>query len=144
MLRKISIVPILLAMLMVTLTTVIPHHHHQTMICIVEEACEHDGCGCHEDCCCHDMHSHHSAGTHDEDESNCVAHEKYTPSENLVLEGAEFTGMVPDIFPILALLAEATASQSQVTGFALGDFIPIIPPPPPLSLAAPNAPPSIA
>ena len=52
MMRKLSIVPIFLAMMMVTLATVLPHHHHETMICIVEEVCGMDGC-------CDDEHTHH-------------------------------------------------------------------------------------
>lgn len=62
MLRKLSIVPIFLAMMMMTLATVLPHHHHQTMICIVEEVCGMDGC-------CDDEHTHHSDTNHNQDES---------------------------------------------------------------------------
>ena len=66
MLRKLSIVPIFLAMMMVTLATVLPHHHHQTMICVVEDVCGMDGC-------CDDEHTHHSDANHNQDESHCVA-----------------------------------------------------------------------
>ena len=63
--RKLSIVPIFLAMMMVTLATVLPHHHHETMICIAEEVCGLDGC-------IDDAHTHHSDANHNEDESRML------------------------------------------------------------------------
>ena len=98
MLRKLSIVPIFLAMMMMTLATVLPHHHHQTMICIVEEVCGMDGC-------CDDEHTHHSDTNHNQDESHCVAHKQYCPSERLHIDNQDFGIDAGDIFPILAILS---------------------------------------
>ena len=61
MLRKLSIIPTLAAMLMVMFVTFVPHHHHQAMICLVHETCEADGC-------VNDEHTGHSDANHEEDE----------------------------------------------------------------------------
>ncbi|MBP5635866.1 MAG: hypothetical protein J6W83_05720 [Bacteroidales bacterium] len=79
MLRKIEIISDLLAMLMVLFITVVPHHHHQAMICLVHEECVVDHC-------CNDDHTNHPETDQEEQESHCVAHEKYCPSDNLRLE----------------------------------------------------------
>lgn len=76
MFRKLCIVPTLAAMLMVMFVTIVPHHHHQAMICLVHETCELDGC-------CDDEHTNHSDANHEEDESHCISHEKYFPSDDL-------------------------------------------------------------
>ncbi len=135
MLRKLSIVPIFLAMMMVTLATVLPHHHHQTMICIVEEVCEMDGC-------CDDEHTHHSDANHDQDESHCVAHKQYCPSEILHIELQDFGIEADNISPILAMLSNLLTInlESTVIEYSSGDLIPIIVQPL-VSSAAPNAPP---
>ena len=79
MLRRIAIVPTLLAMMMVLFTSFVPHHHHQAMICLVHEECVVDHC-------CNDDHTNHPETDQEEQESHCVAHEKYCPSDNLRLE----------------------------------------------------------
>ncbi len=135
MLRKLSIVPIFLAMMMVTLATVLPHHHHQTMICIVEEVCEMDGC-------CDDEHTQHSDANHDQDESHCVAHKQYCPSEILHIELQDFGIEADNISPILAMLSNLLTInlESTVIEYSSGDLIPIIVQPL-VSSAASNAPP---
>ncbi len=139
MLRKLAVAPILLAMMMVAVATVLPHHHHETMICIAHEICGMDGCR-------DDEHTHHSDANHDEDESHCVAHEHYFPSENLRITppaGSDvITGITAELQTLAATLnfiAEETASE-----YAFGDLIPLIVQPPLISQAAPNAPPSAA
>lgn len=79
MLGKISILPTMLAMLMVMFATIVPHHHHDAMICLVMEICEADG-GCDHG------HAHHADPNQEEEETRCVAHEKYCPSDNLRLD----------------------------------------------------------
>ena len=79
MLRKIAVIPSLMAMMMVLFTMFVPHHHHQAMICLVHEVCLADGC-------CDDEHTSHSDANHEEDESHCVSHEKYCPSDDLRLD----------------------------------------------------------
>ena len=79
MLRKVSVLPALLAMMMVLFTTFVPHHHHEAMICLVHEVCLADGC-------CDDEHTSHSDANHEEDERHCVSHEKYCPSDGLRLD----------------------------------------------------------
>ena len=79
MLRKIAIIPSLMAMMMVLFTMFVPHHHHQAMICLVHEVCLADGC-------CDDEHTSHSDANHEEDESHCVSREKYCPSDDLRLD----------------------------------------------------------
>jgi hypothetical protein len=76
MLRKLCIIPTFAAMLMVMFVTFVPHHHHQAMICLVHETCEADGC-------VNDEHTGHSDANHEEDESHCISHEKYFPSDDL-------------------------------------------------------------
>ena len=76
MIRKLCIIPTFAAMLMVMFVTFVPHHHHQAMICLVHETCEADGC-------VNDEHTGHSDANHEEDESQCVSHEKYFPSDDL-------------------------------------------------------------
>lgn len=130
--------PIFLAMMMVTLATMLPHHHHQTMICIVEEVCEMDGC-------CDDEHTHHSDANRDQDESHCVAHKQYCPSEILHIELQDFGIEADNIFPILAFLSNLLTInlESTVIEYSSGDLIPIIVQPL-VSSAAPNAPPAAA
>lgn len=84
MLRKIGVISSLLAMSMVLFTMFVPHHHHQAMICLVHEVCLADGC-------CDDEHTSHSDANHEEDENNCVSHEKYCPSDGLRLDFVPFT-----------------------------------------------------
>lgn len=138
MLRKLSIVPIFLAMMMVTLATVLPHHHHQTMICIVDEVCEMDGCR-------DDEHTHHSDANHNQDESHCVAHKQYCPSERLHIDNQDFGDEVDNIFPILAVLSNLLTINLESIAFeyASGDLIPIIVQPL-VSSVTPNAPPVAA
>ena len=138
MLRKLSIVPIFLAMMMVTLATVLPHHHHQTMICVVEDVCGMDGC-------CDDEHTHHSDANHNQDESHCVAHKQYCPSERLQIDHQDFGIEGTNIFPILAILSNLLTSnlESTVFEYASGDLIPMVVQPL-VSSAAPNAPPVAA
>lgn len=76
MLRKLSILPTLVSMMMVLFTTMVPHHHHQAMICLVKEVCELDGCT-------DDEHTGHSDANHEEDERHCVSHQNYFPSDDL-------------------------------------------------------------
>lgn len=76
MLRKLAILPTLVSMMMVLFTNMVPHHHHQAMICLVKEVCEIDGCT-------DDEHTGHSDANHEEDESHCVSHQKYFPSDDL-------------------------------------------------------------
>ncbi len=135
MLRKFAVLPILLAMLMVTLATVIPHHHHDTMICIVQEVCEIDGC-------CDDEHTHHSDANHDEDESHCVAHEQYYPSENIHIDNQDFGEDLSDISPILCILAEILTENSgrAFEAFGSGDIVQTTLAPA-LTAVSPNAPP---
>ena len=135
MLRKLSIVPIFLAMMMVTLATVLPHHHHQTMICIVEEVCEMDGC-------CDDEHTHHSDANHNQDESHCVAHKQYCPSERLHIDRPEFQSESVNLIPLLDILSNLLTinSESIVNEYADRASVPITEQPLPYSLA-PNAPP---
>ena len=76
MLRRIAIIPTMMAMLTVLFTMAVPHHHHQAMICLVHEVCVLDGC-------CDDEHTQHHDANQEEDESHCVAHEQYMPSERL-------------------------------------------------------------
>ena len=138
MLRKLSIVPIFLAMMMVTLATVLPHHHHETMICIVEEVCGMDGC-------CDDEHTHHSDANHNQDESHCVAHKQYCPSERLQIDHQDFGIEGTNIFPILAILSNLLTIylESTVFEYASGDLIPMVVQPL-VSSAASNAPPVAA
>lgn len=138
MLRKLSIVPIFLAMMMVTLATVLPHHHHQTMICIVEEVCEMDGC-------CDDEHTHHSDANHNQDESHCVAHKQYCPSERLHIDHQIFQSESDNLIPILDVLSNLLTinSESIINEYADEEYVPITEQPLPYSLA-PNAPPVAA
>ena len=76
MLRRIAILPSLIAMMMVLFTTMVPHHHHQAMICLVKEVCELDGCT-------DDEHTGHSDANHEEDERHCVSHQNYFTSDDL-------------------------------------------------------------
>ncbi len=138
MIRKLSIAPIFLAMMMVTLATVLPHHHHQTMICIVEEVCGMDGC-------LDDEHTHHSDANHDQDESHCVAHKQYCPSERLHIDNQDFGDDVSSISPILAALSNLLTInlESTVFEYASENLIPIIVQPLASSVAS-NAPPVVA
>ena len=79
MLRKVSVLPALVAMMMVLFTTFVPHHHHMAMICLVHEVCLADGC-------CDDEHTSHSDANHEEDENHCVSREKYCPSDGVRLD----------------------------------------------------------
>ncbi len=117
MLKKLSIASIFLAMLMVMFTTCVPHHHHQTMICLVQEICLEDGC-------CDDEHTHHSDANHDEDESHCVAHEKYCPSDNLRVDYAPTAIVLPE--PLVHIPASIPAA---VQGFVVAGSKPQVPPP---------------
>ena len=81
--RKLYIFPTFAAMLMVMFVTIVPHHHHQAMICLVHEVCEMDGC-------CDDEHTNHSDANHEEDESHCISHEKYFPSDDLRVDFTPF------------------------------------------------------
>ena len=69
MLRFLSIFPVWTAVLMMMFVNLVPHHHHQTMICLVQEVCQMDGCY-------DDEHTGHSDANHEEDESHCISHEK--------------------------------------------------------------------
>lgn len=80
-------------MMMVLFTTAVPHHHHQTMICLVKEVCELDGC-------CDDEHTSHSDANHEEDESHCTAHEKYCPSEDLRLDSIHVAAIITETEPV--------------------------------------------
>ena len=98
MYRKLSILPTLAAMLMVMFVTIVPHHHHQAMICLVREVCEVDGC-------CDDEHTNHSDANHEEDESHCISHEKYFPSDELRVDFTVIPSVTspvpsPESFPI--------------------------------------------
>ena len=79
MIRKFAILPSLMAMMMVLFTTFVPHHHHQAMICLVHEVCLEDGC-------VDDEHTSHSDANHEDDESHCVSHQNYYPSDDLRLD----------------------------------------------------------
>ena len=92
MLRKLSIIPTLAAMLMVMFVTFVPHHHHQAMICLVHETCEADGC-------VNDEHTGHSDANHEEDESHCISHEKYFPSDDLRVDFYSFTAAAAPVPP---------------------------------------------
>lgn len=135
MLRKLSIVPILLAMMMVTLATVMPHHHHQTMICIVEEVCGIDGSN-------DDEHTQHSDANHNQDESHCVAHKHYCPSETFSIDNQDYGSELDNLIPILAVIYNSLTinPESIVFEYADGDLTPKSTPPLAISLA-PNAPP---
>ena len=119
MLRKIEIVPTLLAMLIVLFTTFVPHHHHQAMICLVKEVCVMDGC-------CDDEHTMHSDANHEEDESHCVSHEKYCPSDNLRLDFPQ----EPVIVSSILLVPSACLSGNSVLRPAF--FKDLAAPPPPI------------
>lgn len=108
------------------------------MICIVEEVCGMDGC-------CDDEHTHHSDANHNQDESHCVAHKQYCPSERLHIDNQDFGIDAGDIFPILAILSNllTITSESTANEYASGDLIPSIAPPL-VSSMAPNAPPVAA
>lgn len=138
MLRKLSIVPIFLAMMMVTLATILPHHHHQTMICIVEEVCAIDGCR-------DDEHTQHSDANHNQDESHCVAHKHYCPSETFSIDNQDYGSELDNLIPILAVIFNtfATTSESTANEYADGDPTPKSTPPLAISLS-PNAPPMSA
>ena len=125
-------------MMMVTLATVLPHHHHQTMICIVEEVCGMDGCR-------DDEHTHHSDANHNQDESHCVAHKQYCPSERLHIDNQDFGNEVGSMFPILAILSDLLTinAESIIYEYASGDLVPKTTPPLVFSVA-PNAPPVAA
>lgn len=95
MLRKIAVIPSLMAMMMVLFTSFVPHHHHQAMICLVHEVCLADGC-------CDDEHTAHSDANHEEDENHCVSREKYCPSDDLrldvvLLPPVEIKNPVPEV-----------------------------------------------
>jgi hypothetical protein len=138
MLRKISIVPILVAMMMVMMTTVVPHHHHQAMICLVKEVCD-IGSNCDDE-----MHSHHSASDSEEDDNHCVSHEKYFPSSSQRVEFSLPSVETESIFPILAAIyCEIFGNMGESACTALS-FTPLLPLVPPLPAAAPNAPPTLA
>ena len=81
MLRFLSIFPVWTAVLMMMFVNLVPHHHHQTMICLVQEVCQMDGC-------CDDEHTGHSDANHEEDENHCISHEKYFPSDDLRVDFA--------------------------------------------------------
>lgn len=138
MLRKLTIVPIFLAMMMVMLATVLPHHHHQTMICIVDEVCEMDGCR-------DDEHTQHSDANNNQDESHCVAHKQYCPSERLHIDNPDFNEEEDCIAPILAIISNLLTInlESSVLEYASEALIPTIVQPL-VSSAAPNAPPVAA
>ena len=95
MLRKIAVIPSLMAMMMVLFTTFVPHHHHQAMICLIHEVCLEDGC-------CDDEHTSHSDANHEEDENHCVSREKDCPSDDLrldlvLLPPVEIQNPVPEV-----------------------------------------------
>ena len=136
MLRKISIIPIWLAMLMVAFTTVVPHHHHGAMICIVKEICSVDGC-------CDDEHTQHHDADQGEEESHCIAHEQYVLSENLRLDKPLCSNqiVIPDVTACLADLESIQETVVLTIDGSLDSASFMVPSAPPLSSAAPNAPP---
>ena len=97
------------------------------------------------DGCCDDEHTHHSDANHNQDESHCVAHKQYCPSERLHLDHQDFGEDEDCIFPILAILSNLLTInlESAVLEYASGDLIPIVVQPL-VSSAAPNAPPMVA
>ena len=115
MLRKIAVIPSLLAMMMVLFTMFVPHHHHQAMICLVHEVCLEDGC-------CDDEHTSHSDANHEEDESHCVSHEKYCPSDDLRL----------DVVLPPAVIRNPVPAFTGTPGFIAAPVTPALLPSPPL------------
>ena len=104
MLRKLCIIPTFAAMLMVMFVTFVPHHHHQAMICLVHETCEADGC-------VNDEHTGHSDPDNEEEESHCISHEKYCPSDDLRVDSVAFTAVTtllpsPASSPVLTVRSQ--------------------------------------
>lgn len=64
MLRRLSIFPIMLALMMMLTASVLPHHHHETMICIA-----------------HDQMHDHDNDCEDCEDCHCVAHESFLISD---------------------------------------------------------------
>ena len=90
MLRRIAIIPTMMAMLTVLFTMAVPHHHHHAMICLVHEVCVLDGC-------CDDEHTMHSDPNQEEEENHCVSHEKYVPSDDVRID---FSAMAAPVIRI--------------------------------------------
>ncbi len=139
MLRKIAAIPIILALAMMTLVTVLPHHHHQTMTCFVKETWCLDGR-------CHDQHTQHHEADQEEDESHCVAHEQYMPSERLhineyvilINNNSGISNSVHNVSISEAMASAAIAySSNKARSVPLRDA-------PVLSSAGANAPPFLA
>ena len=113
---RLAILPTLVSMMMVLFTTMVPHHHHQAMICLVKEVCVMDGC-------CDDEHTGHSDANHEEDESLCVSHQKYFPSDDLRLDFAPLQAPAVKVpVPVDVTLAFHASSKA-------GLFSPAYPPP---------------
>ena len=115
---RFAILPTLVSMMMVLFTTMVPHHHHQAMICLVKEVCELDGC-------IDDEHTSHSDANHEEEESHCVSHENYFPSDGLRLD---FTPLeVPAVeIPVKVDVIRAFPAFSRALLFALSSPPPIL------------------
>jgi len=135
MFRKFFIFPILLAYLMSMLPSLVPHHHHQAMICTAAEACSREGCP-------EDAHTHHAHSP--EDETFCIAHEEYRPSETVRIDGDDLLFSNAYSWPAIPtgdrLIPQAT--RGSTLGVALDTRAILLPSPPLLSEGAPNAPPA--
>lgn len=73
-----SILPISIAILLITVFSVVPHHHHKEMLCMVMEMCENDNTY-------NDQHTEHETSQEDANHENgCVVNTLYTtPSASL-------------------------------------------------------------
>lgn len=78
-----SILPISIAILLITVFSVIPHHHHKEVLCVIMEMCE-------EDNTYNDQHTEHETSQEDSshDDGGCVVDVSYTAPSQVMKGGS--------------------------------------------------------
>lgn len=73
-----SILPISIAVLLITVFSIVPHHHHQEVLCVVMEMCEKDNTY-------NDQHTEHDTSQEETNhESGCTVNSLYTASTHIL------------------------------------------------------------
>ncbi len=124
-------------MMIVAVLAMMPHHHHGATICFVEDECTVEDV-------CQVEHSHHCAG-HGEEEEHCLANAIFIAAENIRLDkdmeasAVELHSIGDGMMFILSEL-EGGRTGRGTSGASRSETI-HVPPEPPLSTGAANAPP---
>lgn len=94
-----SIVPVSIAILLITVFSIIPHHHHKEVLCMVMEMCQ-------EDNAYNDQHTTHDTSEEESNHGNdCVTNAQYTvPAKVLNGSSVSHNGDNLHIFDCISLL----------------------------------------